>query len=107
MTTPQVLKLLLNKFKASSLCWLSQTVICVPWDPQRCRGGSYGECVLPEWEGTGQRRFRFFRSHEISITWELVGKAGFQVSLSPESGPLERELREEAREPVQQGLQGF
>ncbi|OWK03230.1 RASSF2 [Cervus elaphus hippelaphus] len=26
MTTPQVLKLLLNKFKASSLCWLSQTI---------------------------------------------------------------------------------
>ena len=48
MTTPQVLKLLLNKFKASSFCWLSQTVTCVPQVPQKCRGGSYGECVLPE-----------------------------------------------------------
>ncbi|XP_071464875.1 ras association domain-containing protein 2 isoform X1 [Marmota flaviventris] len=50
MTTPQVLKLLLNKFKASSLCWLCASG---PW---RGGGGSFGECGL--W-GAGQRIWVF------------------------------------------------
>ncbi|KAK1337291.1 hypothetical protein QTO34_001917 [Cnephaeus nilssonii] len=43
MTTPQVLKLLLNKFKASPLCWLVQEAARGPWWPQRCGGGGCGE----------------------------------------------------------------
>ncbi|KAG8517861.1 Ras association domain-containing protein 2 [Galemys pyrenaicus] len=42
MTTPQVLKLLLNKFKASALCWRPR-VACAPWGPLERQSWGCGE----------------------------------------------------------------
>lgn len=101
MTTPQVLKLLLNKFKASPLCWLVQEAARGPWWPQRCGGGGCGERGAG---GTGQT-FEFFGPQAAASPGDSLEK---QILRSPpESDWLDPKLGGEAREPDPQGSQGI
>lgn len=74
MTTPQVLKLLLNKFKASSSCWLARD----GWYACPRAGGPGRVCG----KGVPGRQFGLFRLCDINVTWEPVSKAAQAPALN-------------------------